>query len=459
MFQSHSSSHAAKEGMDHDLHALSLNVSSIDISKISESGLGSIDESAQMSAADEPSQTSFPEDELSNKEAELGNVASISGLDVSRTDESSITSDAEGQAYGGKVHVNRGSTQRATPLQIPAGQGQALFQGASHPQGRMGRFSLENPKSLSERQSTLHSPGLAPSLYATATTYMTSNPYYPNIQPQGVFTPQYGLGGYALGSAIVPPYMAAYPFHGALSMPFDATSSPNFNGRTGNVTAGQGIPSLGDIQHMSKIYGQQPIAYQPPFVDPVQLQYFHHPFDDSYGVSGQFGRFIRGGLGGHSNSFVSQNKALIANPMDDQKFQFPANGSMGISNLRKGDIMGSNYYGSNPSLGVMTQFPSSPLASPVLPSSPVGGIDHFAQRNEMRFFQGSPRNGGMYNPWQGPRGASKFDDPKRNLFLEELKSSHSRKFELSDIAGRIVDFRQFSLSSFLHGPNNLFLCN
>ncbi|XP_031385963.1 pumilio homolog 5 isoform X2 [Punica granatum] len=404
-----------------------------------------------MSAVDEPSQTSFPslssqklmnkqEDELGSKEAELGHEASISGLDVSRADESNFTSKTEHQTYGGNLPAYRSAAQRAPPLQIPVVQGQMLFQGSNHPQGHMERFPPGNPKSSSEGQFTMHSPGLAPPLYASAATYVTSNPYYPNLQPQGVFAHQYGLGGYALGSAILPPYMAAYPPHGAFPMPFDATSSPSFNGRTGNVSAGQGIPSVGDIPHISKIYGQQPVAYQPPFVDPVQMQYFHHPFDDGYGGSAQFGRFSRGGVGGHSNSFPSHNEGPIANHMSDQKFQFPANGSMGISNPRKGDVMGSNYYGSSPSLGVMTQFPGSPLASPVLPSSPVGGMNHFGRRNEMRFVQGSTRNGGMYNPWQGPRGASGFDDPKRNSFLEELKSSHSRKFELSDIAGRIVEF-------------------
>ncbi|KAK4772512.1 hypothetical protein SAY86_014287 [Trapa natans] len=439
VYQSHSSSHASKEVLDHDLQALSLNASSIEVSKISESSLSSIDVGAQISAVDEPSQTSLTEDELDSREVNLGNVASISGLDVSTSGENSVSGNTK-LTFGGKVHANRGSTQRVTPLQIPAGQDQVHFQGGSHPQGHMGWFSLQDQRAFSEGQPMLHSPRVALPLYADAANYMTSYPYYPNLQPQGVFTPQYGLGGYALGSAIGPPYMAAYSLPGALSMPFDATSSPNFNGRTGNVNAAQGIPSMGDIHHMSKIYGQQAIAYQPPFVDPIQVQYFHHPFDDTYTVSGQFGRFIRGGPGGHSNYFVSQNKALITNPMDDQKFQFSANVGMGISSIRKGDIVNSNYYGSNPSLGVMTQFPISPLASPVLSSSTVGGFDHFAQRNEMRPFQGSPRNGGMYSPWQGPRGASKFDDLKRNSFLEEPKSCHSRKFELSDIAGRIVEF-------------------
>ncbi|KAM3744597.1 hypothetical protein ACB098_06G064700 [Castanea mollissima] len=96
----------------------------------------------------------------------------------------------------------------------------------------------------------------------------------------------------------------------------------------------------------------------------------------------------------------------------------------------------------SPNLGIMTQFPASPLSSPLLPSSPVGGMNHPGRRNEMRFPQGSVRNAGVYSGWQGQRGLYSLEEPKRHSFLKELKSSNARKFELSDIAGRIVEFRQ-----------------
>ncbi|RVX03745.1 Pumilio-like 5 [Vitis vinifera] len=101
----------------------------------------------------------------------------------------------------------------------------------------------------------------------------------------------------------------------------------------------------------------------------------------------------------------------------------------------------------------MTQFPASPLSSPILPGSPVGGTNHPGRRNEMRFPQGPIRNVGVYSGWQGQRGADNFEDPKKHSFLEELKSNNARKFELSDIAGRTVEFRQhiqYKESFFLH---------
>ncbi|KAM3742527.1 hypothetical protein ACB098_07G074700 [Castanea mollissima] len=58
----------------------------------------------------------------------------------------------------------------------------------------------------------------------------------------------------------------------------------------------------------------------------------------------------------------------------------------------------------------------------------------------MRFPQGSVRNARVYSGWQGQRGLYSLEEPKRHSFLEELKSSNARKFELSHIAGRIVEF-------------------
>ncbi|KAJ8771127.1 hypothetical protein K2173_023452 [Erythroxylum novogranatense] len=47
--------------------------------------------------------------------------------------------------------------------------------------------------------------------------------------------------------------------------------------------------------------------------------------------------------------------------------------------------------------------------------------------------------------WQGPRSEA-FSDPNVYNFLEELKSGKGRIFELSDISGHIVEFRQVHVS-------------
>ncbi|KAA8541528.1 hypothetical protein F0562_022680 [Nyssa sinensis] len=170
------------------------------------------------------------------------------------------------------------------------------------------------------------------------------------------------------------------------------------------------------------------------------MQYFQHPIEDA-GASGQYGRVGSTGVTvGQINPFVLQKESTTAAYMADQKFQPLSNVSPSIPSPREGVFIGSSYYRSPPSMGVMAQFPASPLGSPILPGSPVAGANPSGRRNEMKFHQGSIRNVGVYSGLQGQRGADNYNDPTKNSFLEELKSSSARKIELSDIAGHIVEF-------------------
>ncbi|XP_048129822.1 pumilio homolog 5 isoform X2 [Rhodamnia argentea] len=360
------------------------------------------------------------------KEINVGNEASIRGLDISGTDESNLKN-AEEHAYRRSTPLQPASILNGTQHRGPVVHGQGSYQ---HPPARMERYAFGHPRSTHvEGQSTMHSPGLTPPLY-TAASYINSNTFYPNLQMPGMFAPQYNMGGYALGSAVLPPYMAAYSPHSGFSL-----SAPALNGRGSGVSTGQGISNVGDAPHMNKMYGQYGLTFQPPFADPLPMSYFHHPLEDAYGAPSHFGHFSRGGVGGSMDSFASQNDVAFTSHLADQKLEFQPNGSLNIPSPRS-----SNFYGSPRGVVAISQFPGSPLASPILPSSPIGGMSHLGRRNDVRFSQGSSRNGGIYSGWQGQRGVNGFDDAKRNTFLEELKSSNARKFELSDIVGRIVEF-------------------
>ncbi|KAJ0006860.1 hypothetical protein Pint_30791 [Pistacia integerrima] len=188
--------------------------------------------------------------------------------------------------------------------------------------------------------------------------------------PSGVYAPHYNVGGYALNFAFLLLFVAGYPPHGPVPMPFDATSEVLWTPCNDAATF---------------------------FVNPFQMQYFEHPFGDAYSAS---------------------KEPPSAAYLGDQKLLSPPNGSLGIPNPRK--------------LGI----------------SIVGGTSHPGRQNDLRYPQGSYRNTGIYPGWQGQRGVQIFDDPKRHSFLEELKSSNAQKFELWDIVGRIVDFRQCSSLSF-----------
>ncbi|KAL6342327.1 hypothetical protein AAG906_007541 [Vitis piasezkii] len=160
----------------------------------------------------------------------------------------------------------------------------------------------------------------------------------PVLQSSGFTPPLYATAAAYMTSAnpfypnLQPP--AGYPPHGAIPLAFDNTVGPSFNAQTSAVSTGESITQAVDMQHLNKFYGQLGYAPQPSF------------------VSGQFDPLVsRGGvIGSQVSAFETQRKRGIASP---------------------------NYHGSPTNMGMLMQFPTSPLASPVLPRSPAGIILYF----------------------------------------------------------------------------------
>ncbi|XP_021681629.2 pumilio homolog 5 isoform X2 [Hevea brasiliensis] len=449
--QSRSSSHAAEEVVDLDTHVISPNVSSVNISKASESNSGSDDvcvnsyalevDAIRLIADSNPTVASYPGAScLHEKPKDTGleghaSVTSTFQSGITRKEPKIRNNKEEQRSYGRNM-------QQGNPHQAQRVQPQIITQPMNQSHNSMVKFSHDHPRiSTIEVQPSLHSPVLNSPSYASVAAYMTGGtPFYHNFQPSGLYSPQYGMGGYALGSAFLPPFMTGYPSHGAIPVPFGA-SSPGYGGRTAASSAGENIPQVGGLQHLGKFYGQQGLMLQPSYVDPLYMQYFQNPFGDAYGASFQQNRLASSGpTGGQADSFLPQKESFFSTYRGDHKLQPPTNGSLSMLSPGKVGITGNSYYGGPPDVGVMTQFSGAPLASPVLPSSPVGGINHIGQQNDMRFPQGSSRNVGPYSGGHGQRGVNSFDEPKRHYFLEELKSSSARKFELSEIGGHIVEF-------------------
>lgn len=331
-----------------------------------------------------------------------------------------------------QIHIQGGAVHQ---LQGPQ---PIISQGIGHSYNGVGQFLHPLPKFTVDMQPVLQSSGMSPTLYTTATTYMASGgPFYPNLQHPGLFAQHYGVGGYALNTPILPPFLTGYPPIG-----FDATAGPSFNNvRTGSVSTGGNIAPGVDFQHPYKFYGQLGLPMQTSFPDPIYMQYFQQPPEGAFGTSNPYSPFaIRGSVGGSQvESLDSQKGPLMTAYAADQKPQYQRSGGVTIPNLNRG-IPSPGYYGSPPNLGVLMQLPASPLASPATPGSPMGGMGPAGRRNDLRFPSGSGRSPGTYSGWQGQKGSDRFDDPKTLSFLEELKSSKARKFELSDISGRIVEF-------------------
>ncbi|XP_038712377.1 pumilio homolog 6, chloroplastic isoform X2 [Tripterygium wilfordii] len=292
-----------------------------------------------------------------------------------------------------------------------------------------------------EVQPVLPSSGLTPPLYATAAAYMTSgNPFYTNIQTPNMYSTQYGVGGYSLSPTVVPPLVSGYTHHGAIPMVvFNGSAGPNFNARISEVATGGSFAHGGEMQQTNKLYGQLGYAVQPSFADPVYMQYYYQqPLGEAHITSGQFDPSAsRVG----SQSIVTYKGSDIAASSHDPRFRHQKNGGVGILNPGTGRVMGSSHYiGRPPNMGTSLQNPSFSLANAHLPASPVLGPGVPGTRNEIRFPPTSARYVGGYSGWQGQRGSESLHDPRIYSFLEELKSGKGRKFELSDVAGHIVEF-------------------
>ncbi|KAJ0089730.1 hypothetical protein Patl1_14205 [Pistacia atlantica] len=340
-----------------------------------------------------------------------------------------------------KFKINSKHTnKRAVHLKFKVLRSQLGSQGVIGSYVGMDQFRNGPSKFATVVQPVLQSSGFTPPLYATAAAYMTSsNPFCPNVQAPGFYAPQYGLGGY-VNSSVVPPFIAGYPPHGAVPFVLDGAAGPNFSTQPSGVSAGAGFVHGSDAQHLNKFYGQVGFPLQPSYADPFHLQYFQQPFGEAYNVSGQYDPLAsRSGVFGNQNVAHDLQKGSDFAASDDQKFH---QRSAGSSNPNSGKgVMSPHYLGNPPHIGISVQYPSSPIASPVLPGSPLVGTRFPGGRNEMRFLAGSGRHSG----WHGQRGYENFNDPKIYNFLEELKSGKGRRFELSDIAGNIVEFRQVLL--------------
>lgn len=273
------------------------------------------------------------------------------------------------------LHSQRNIPHQVTGLQVQI-PSHGLDQGQFHPH-------LPEPSGLAP-----------PPLYAAAAAYMApGSPFYANLNSSGLYFPQYSMSGYAsMGSPIFPPHYSSH--NNILPLQFDAISGQNLSSQT------RDIPHLGNnglMMHPSL----------PDHFGPLQMQYFQqHPVEDAFSdpsVASYFG----------DQTFLPQNQ---------RKIGVPNNG----------------HYGSPTTVGYVPQFPLSPLDSPVLPGSPIGGAYPFGRRSGIRFSQASSKNVGVYPAWQVER--DNFMEPKRPSLLDELKANSGRKIDISDIAGRIVEF-------------------
>ncbi|QCE13442.1 hypothetical protein DEO72_LG11g435 [Vigna unguiculata] len=296
-----------------------------------------------------------------------------------------------------------------------------------------------NSSKFSNVQPLLQSSGFTPPLYATAAAYMNSaNPFYTNMQAPGMYTPQY-VGGYTVNPTAFPPYVTAYPPHGAVPFVVDGATSSSYTPLTPGVSTGGNISHGTEMVQANKYLGQFGFPVQPSFGDPMYMQYQQQPFVEGYGISGHFDPMTpRASSVNQISPYDSQKRPSTGTYLDDKKL--PDQRSATNMNSRRGGLLIPSYFGHMPNMGFLMQYPSSPLPSPVLSGYPEGSPGHLGGNNEIKLSPASGRNGGIISGWQGQRSFDGGHDPKIVNFLEDLKSGKGRRFELSDIIGHIVEF-------------------
>ncbi|KAL0344930.1 UNVERIFIED_CONTAM: Pumilio6, chloroplastic [Sesamum radiatum] len=323
----------------------------------------------------------------------------------------------------------------SNPSRVQVSYSQTMHPELSHSYGNSNQFPYRSLSvSRAEVQPILQSSGFTPPLYATESAFMTSpSPFYPYLQPPGFFAPQYSMDGYTYNSAFLPSYLPGFPSQGAVPMAFDSASFP-----ISGVSDGGNLHAY-NMQNLQKFCGQVGVPVQPSFSDLLHMQFFRPAVQDLYGTCGHFSHQIRGDgtVLNQVNSHALQKGANLVGLSNDHKPQHSAAAGCNTYDLQRGNISSHYSFGSSTSVGPSVRFPPASAANRVVQAKPVGGTNSPRGRYNI---SNSHSNG---NPSKAYRHQSQnWSNMNSYSFLEELKLGKGQRFELSDIAGHISEFRQ-----------------
>ncbi len=301
-------------------------------------------------------------------------------------------------------------------------------------------------------QPTLHAGATAPNMYAAAAAamYMAGNPYYSNLNSAAVYAPQYGIGGYPVNPAVLAPMMTGYP----PQVTFDAATAAAVAASMGVRTGVPGSPGQAavDMQHLYKFTGQAGSGISPQIHDPIYLQQYMQRAADEARALNDPALYRTYNVGGGNVDLMELQKSQLGVMLGytgEQKSQYARTGSIGVPIVsNKSGSVSPAYYGSPPGVGMAMPYNNSPLTSPVLPGSPVGPGSLSVRRDDrnLRLSSGTGRSsataaGTSYSGWQSQRSSETTEEIRGSTLLEEYKNSKTRRFELSDITGHVVEFR------------------
>ncbi|XP_008222212.1 PREDICTED: pumilio homolog 1 [Prunus mume] len=266
------------------------------------------------------------------------------------------------------------------------------------------------------------------------------HPQYQQVDTANSSFSNYGLSGYSMNPALAS-MVASQLGTGNLPPLFEsAMGSPGMDSRVlgGGMASGPNLAAAASESHNLGRLGS-PITgsgLQAPFVDPMYLQYLRTSEYAAAQLAALNDPSVdRNYLGNSYMNLLELQKAYLGALLSPQKSQYgvPLGGKSAGSNHH-------GYYG-NPAFGVGMSYPGSPMASPVIPNSPVGPGSPMRHNELNMCFPSGMRNlaGGVMGPWHMD-GSCNIDESFASSLLEEFKSNKAKSFELSEIGGHVVEF-------------------
>ncbi|KAK1270670.1 hypothetical protein QJS04_geneDACA007760 [Acorus gramineus] len=258
---------------------------------------------------------------------------------------------------------------------------------------------------------------------SSATSPGGSPANYQNMDGINAAFTNYGLGGYSVNPNLSS-MMANQIGTGNLPPLFENAAAASAMG--GGFPSGSNLSSLSEYQNLNSVGNQTAAsALQMPFMDPLSIQYMRTA-EYAAQVAASFNdpSMDRNYMGNSYIDLIALQKAYLSSLITSQKqYGAPFLGKPG-------------YYG-NPAFGLGMSYPGSPLASPILPTSPVGSGSPIRHGERIVRYPSGMRNlaGGFMGYTDG-----NVDAGYASSLLEEFKSNKTRCFELSEIAGHVVEF-------------------
>lgn len=272
----------------------------------------------------------------------------------------------------------------------------------------------------------------------------SSPAHYQNVDDMNMnfLYPNYGMTGYAVNPSS-PPMMATQLGSGNLPPFFEHAAASAALGMNAMDSRGLGrganlgpLLAASELQNASRLGNHAAgSTNQIPMMDPLYLQYLRSGEVAAAQIAALNESAINRECTNNSyTDLLGLQKAYIGSLISPQKSHVSA------PYLGKSASLNHNSYG-NPSYGLGMSYPGSPVAGSLYPNSPYGPGSPMVQSERNMHLSGM-RNvaGGFMGAWHSDTVGS-LDENFPSSLLDEFKSNKTKCFELSEIAGHVVEFR------------------